>query len=222
MRRTGVLVSVVGVLLLLVGLLFRVVSPEPAGEDESARRAGQPEIRPLSGLGRASAAQMPKRLGGVFLSMDEAQLKTLRPQAERKPAADTEQHYVLDEALAGGGQALYLFSRATRLLDRVQLAQQLSDISALSARVESLQAEYGPVSGVWDCEASEGQVPTRRFSWLRGPVGIMDVVLLFGERVLTTLYIGSRDDLQSSLMRAGCSPTPPERFSKFPAVPVTK
>jgi hypothetical protein len=128
---------------------------------------------------------------------------------------------VFDESLGKAGQALYLFSKERHALARVQLAQQLPDVTVLRARIHEQQNEYGPVSGVWDCEAP-GQLATRRFSWLRGPAGVMDVVLLLKERVLATLYVGSRDDLQTSLVNAACVPTPPERFSKFPAVPLSK
>lgn len=231
MRRWGVLAIAAGGLGLLASLLFRVVSPASV---ESGASVVSPEVgravRPLTGLGRASAALMPKPVAGVFLDMNEAQLSAVRPRAKRHEPADDEHHYVFDEPWLGSrmnppastgrsGQILYLFSKERHLLARVQLAQQLADVTALSARIQEQQNEYGPASGVWDCQAP-GQLPTRRFSWLRGPVGVMDVVLLLKERVLATLYVGSRDDLQTSLVNAACVPTPPERFSKFPAVPL--
>ncbi len=189
--------------------------------DEAAARPGfgRPKaVRAGSVFERASAAQMPKPLQGVFLGMDQAELSAVRPAVQRRAAADRERHYVFDEDLGKQGRVLYIFSKESAKLAQVQLAQRLADDFAVSARFERLQAEYGPVSGVWDCLAA-GQLPTRRFSWLRGEIGVMDVVLLLAEQPHATLYLASRSDMQESLSTAGCVATPPERFSKYPVVP---
>jgi len=191
-----------------------------APEEPAERPASEREkvVRPDSTFERASATQMPKPLQGVFLGMDQAELSAVRPAAARREAADREQHYVFDEELGTQGRALYIFSKDSATLAQVQLAQRLADDVAVGARFERLQAEYGPVSGVWDC-FSAGQLPTRRFSWVRGGLGVMDVILLLGEQAHATLYLASLTDMQDSLATAGCVPTPPERFSKYPVVP---
>lgn len=220
MGRRGVL-ALVGVgSLLLGGVLFRVFSRSSSGTERAGAHQA-PEIRPRTALGRASEAEMPKVLAGVYLDMDEAQLQAVRAAAKRHEPADSEAHYVFTEALGRPGKALYLFSRSSHRLARVQLAQQLGGVNDLSPRIDDLQGHYGPMTGVWDCPPAPGQLPTRRFTWLRGPVGVMDVVLLLGEQVAATLYVGPRDDILTSLAQAGCTPTPPERFSTFPAVPAS-
>ena len=218
MGRWGVPALFLAGFVVLGGLLFRVVS---TSEAKGLGDAGPSPalVRPSSGLGRASEGEMPEALRGVFLDMDEAQLRAVRPGAKRNEGADKDSYYVFDESHGAQGRALYLFSRHNHLLSRVQLAQQLSGVDALSPRIEQMQSEHGPVSGVWDCVAAPGQLPTRRFSWLRGPVGVMDVVLLLGERALATLSVSSRDELQTSLTSGACVPTSPEHFSEFPAVP---
>ena len=204
----------------LVGAIALAWCGIRAQQAPAERPAGAREkvVRPDSHFERASATQMPKPLQGVFLGMDQAELRAVRPAALRREEADREQHYVFDEDLGAQGRALYIFSKDNATLSQVQLAQRLADDVAVAARFERLQAEYGPVSGVWDC-FSTGQLPTRRFSWLRGGVGIMDVILLLGEQALATLYLASLSDMQDSLSTAGCEPTPPERFGKYPVVP---
>jgi hypothetical protein len=213
----GAAVGAVGLLALIALFWKGQVAPKAPATEAGADRP--PAIRPTTSLGRASAAQMPKALQGVFLGMDQAQLSAVRPEARRQSAADRDPFYVFDEALGAQGRALYMFSKESATLAQVQLAQRLGDEVAVGARFERLQAEYGPVTGVWDCMAP-GQLPTRRFSWLRSGVGVMDVVLLLGEQSLATLYVASPGQMQESLASAGCVATPPERFSKYPAVPL--
>jgi hypothetical protein len=213
----GVAVGVLG-LLALIALFWRgAVAPSALPRETGRDRV--PAVRPTTSLGRASAAQMPKPLHDVFLGMDQAQLSAVRPAARRQEAADRDAFYVFDEGLGAEGRALYLFSKENATLAQVQLAQRLADEVAVGARFERLQAEYGPVSGVWDC-AAPGQLPTRRFSWLRSGVAVMDVVLLLGEQSLATFYVASPGQMQESLASAGCVATPPERFTTYPAVPL--
>jgi hypothetical protein len=174
-------------------------------------------------LAQASRSRLPADLAGVFLGMDEDALKAARPSARRHPRSDAPDYYVYHERRSPAGQVLYLFQRSTQRLARVQLAEQLPDDAALPVRIQRLQQRFGAPSGIWDCPMVAGQLPTRRFSWTRGgagDLGIMDVVLLLGPRVLATTYFGEIGDIQGSLRSAGCVPTPPERLSKFPALPI--
>ncbi len=82
-----------------------------------------------------------------------------------------------------------------------------------------MQSRYGSPIGVYDCNGVPGQLPTRRFTYRRSALGVMDSYLLVGAQIATTLYIAPLEMLRQSLVAAGCKPVPLTRLASFPAVP---
>jgi hypothetical protein len=164
---------------------------------------------------------LPPDLKGVELDLDQEGLRKRRPRASRQPAADDETFFAYTEALPrGGGHVLYLFSKRSERLARVQVASTLPGPEAIPVRVQEMQGRHGVPDGVWDCPALGEHPPTRRFTWTRGTVGVMDAYLLLGDHVSTTWMVASTFDVRRAIERAACQPVSPEGFSKFPALPL--
>jgi hypothetical protein len=202
-----------------VGLLGLLVFFSVGRQSPPAPGASLPV--PTSPLGRASAQRLPRELKGVFLGMEAAGLKLVRPRAKHHAAADGSGYAALTEVFPAPGtrkQVLYLFESGRRRLARVQIAEPLAGPEAVIPRIADLQSEYGPPSGVWNCPPREGQLPSRRMTWTRGLVGVMDVVLMLREHASATLYVAAVADVQTSLEQAACVAVSPEKFNKFPAV----
>jgi len=166
-----------------------------------------------------SAALFRPELPGVTLEMDLSELLRVHSHLMRQPAADREQLKVYEEQLGDQRRALYFFGGPAQRLLRVQVASQLPHVDAIVQRVLDVQQRLGAPTGVYDCPAASGQVPTRRYSYLRGAAGALDVYAILGERALATYYVASANQLRDSLKLAGCLPISPARAARFPAVP---
>jgi hypothetical protein len=172
-----------------------------------------------AGLARASAELLAKELPGVQLEQDLGELRTVRPGITRQSGADREQLSAYEEQRGPRERVLYFFGGSPPRLQRVQIATQLAQVDAIAARVLALQQRLGPPTGVWDCPAARGQLPTRRYSFVRDQAAAADVFAILAERALATYYVTSRQQLRASLQQADCRPTPPERATRFPMLP---
>jgi hypothetical protein len=179
-----------------------------------ASQAGGPDA-----LGRDSQRFLPDAIAGVYLGMSPTDLKLARPEVELSQNANEPVYVVYDEGLSASERALYLFRSGTQKLEKVQIATRLRDVNAIAPRVVAYTKRYGDPSGVWDCPADSGHVPTRRFSWTRGSVGLMDAYFLLGDKVSATLFVAPSGVIREALATARCIPTPPERVRAFPVPP---
>lgn len=182
------------------------------------RAAPRPPEKRLA-LATGSAELLRPELPGVELEQTLTELLRVRPRLRRQPAADREQLTVYEEELGPKRRALYFFGGPSQRLARVQLATELDRLEAIVDRVLERQQRMGAPTGVWDCPASAGQLPTRRYGYQRAAAAAADVYAIVGEHGLATYYVTSREQLRSSLALAGCTPPPPERTARFPAVP---
>lgn len=172
-------------------------------------------------LAKASGELLRSELPGVELEMDMTELLSLRPKLHRQPRADRDQLTVYEEELGPRQRALYFFADATPRprLARVQIASELAQVDAIVERVLALQQRMGAPSGVWDCPAEAGQLPTRRYGYQRKPAAAVDIYAIIGEHALATYYVASSEQQRTSLRESGCQPTAPEQAGRFPAVP---
>lgn len=183
------------------------VAPKPRAQVDDALRTG-------------STSLLAPHLDGVSLGMTTTELLRSHPRLKRQPTADRDGLTVFEEVLVDGAHALYFFDASEPTsLRRVQLASELPNLEAVVKRVLDRQQRLGAPSGVWDCPAAGGALPSRRYSFRMGSAAAADVFVLLGEHALATYYVANRADIQSSLGMAGCEPVPPERATRFPAVP---
>jgi hypothetical protein len=195
-------------------LLLWWLSPKASHNDPNS-----PPTERRSGLAHDSAGLLSSELPGVLLEQELGELRAVRPRLKRQAGADREQLTAYEEQLGAKRRALYFFGGRPARLARVQIATQLAQVDAIVERVLSLQQRLGPPAGVWDCPATGGQLPTRRYSYQHGKAAAVDVFAIVGESALATYYVTSRQQLRASLALADCSPTPPERAARFPALP---
>jgi hypothetical protein len=182
--------------------------------------AGAVTPAPRSELGRASALVLGAALPGVELDMTLPELARRHPRLVRYAPADREGLRAYQEELGPDRRALYFFATgAPARIARVQVAGKLEGDQAVPGHVLDRQARLGPPSGVWDCPASAGQVPTRRYQFRSGRAAALDVIALLGTYVSVTFYVASAEQIRRSLVDADCQPTPPERAARFPALP---
>lgn len=194
----------------LFGLISACTGPADPPPPPAKRLALANDSAPLLGL----------KVPGVMLEMSLGELRRLRPRVKRQPAADRERLTVYEEQLRDGQRALYFFGGPAERLARVQVASQLPQVDAIVERVLDLQQRLGATSGVWDCPATHGQVPTRRYSFQRGQAAAAEVFAIIGEHALATFYVTSSKQLRDSLELAECRPISPGSASRFPAVPL--
>jgi hypothetical protein len=200
--------SVVALGLLALGFWLRSAPPTPPA----------PVAR--SALGRASSALLAREVTDLELGMSLRDVLRGHPRIRRHAPADREGLKAFEERLGVDRRALYFFSSSSppQLL-RVQLASKLAGDQAVVDRVLELQGRLGAPSGVWDCPAAAGQLPTRRYQFKRGPAAALEVIALLGEHAAATFYVAAAEHIRHSLADARCQPTPPEAAARFPAVP---
>jgi hypothetical protein len=171
----------------------------------------------------ASQELLRQDLPGFSLDLSFQDALRLRSLMRRYTEGDRDGIKAFQESLDKTTTAFYFFAGETGgigLLLRVQVASNVKGMEAVAERVKQRLARLGPPSGVWDCPALPGQVPTRRYSFKRGPASAVEVYALVGEQAAITYYVSSTPQIRNSLKEAGCTPTPPEAAARFPvAVP---
>ncbi|HEX6243973.1 MAG TPA: hypothetical protein VFZ61_23820, partial [Polyangiales bacterium] len=174
-------------------------------------------------LAAASKELLAREIPGLSLGLSLQQVLKVRAMLKRYAEGDREGLKVFHESLGKDSSALYFFDGETGgigRLRRVQIASNVKNAEAVVARVQQRETQLGPPTGVWDCPPAPGQIPSRRYSYKRGPASAMEVYVLVREQTAITYYVGSTSDQRASLAQAGCTPTPPERAARFPvAVP---
>jgi hypothetical protein len=216
MGKWGGWAAIAAVALLVIWAAWRETKPDRV--DEERRLSGADPV-----LAEASRELLQKDLPGVKLGMSLPDVLTVHARLKRRAQADLEGLRVFEEPLGEKRSALYFFGgerAGIGALMRVQVASSVSGLDAVVARVLETQQRLGPPNGVWDCPASAGQVPTRRYSYRRGVASALDVYTLLGDNAAATYYVSSTRQIRASIKEAGCVETPPERAHRFPmAVP---
>lgn len=201
------------VALLVIWAAWRETKPDRT--DEAHRLSGADPA-----LAEASRELLSHDLPGVKLGMGLPEVLAVHSRLKRRAQADIETFKVFEEPFNDKkGSALYFFDGARGgigALMRVQVATTVKGLEAIVERVLETQKRLGPPSGVWDCPATGGQVPTRRYSYKRGAASALDVYTLMGDNAAATYYVSSTRQIKSSIKEAGCVETPPERAHKFP------
>jgi hypothetical protein len=198
--------------LLVVWAAWRETKPDRA-EEKRRLAAADPA------LGEASRELLAADLPGVKLGMSLPDVLSVRSRLKRRTEADREQLKVFMEPLPDKRYALYFFGGdqgGIGPLMRVQVATTVHGLEAIVARVLDTQKRLGPAGRVWDCPASAGQLPTRRYSYRRGVASALDVYVLVDEEAAATYYVSSTRQIAASIKEAGCIDTPLERANKFP------
>jgi hypothetical protein len=155
---------------------------------------------------------------GVSLGMVASELTRARPTTVGEAKLDSETHFAFREATRAGGSLLYLVSKATMKLERIQ-AQDMLRVEDIEPRIQAQISRFGAPAGAWDCPALPSSLPTRRYLWLSREMAWVDNYLVVGDRVAATLYVAEHATIQSSLRDARCTPTPADRAALFPALP---
>ena len=158
---------------------------------------------------------MPSLLRGVELGMSEAQLQEVRPASARDPRNEDPVLLFRKEDLPNGASVVYGLDRRAGRLVQLQVLSMLPTPEALAPHLISMNETYGRPSGYWDCPDTGG-VPTRRFTWRKSALTVMDVFLIFRGRVSLTLYIAPNATIAGSLQRARCRPVQEADFERFP------
>jgi hypothetical protein len=192
----------------------------------SQREQSEPQRRPSApdpALVAGSKELLARELPGLSLGLSLQEVLRVRASIRRHAGGDREGLKLFHEALDGDSSALYLFaSEAAGIgaLRRVQVASHVKGPEAVVARLQDRQARLGPPTGVWDCPARAGQLPSRRYSYRRGSASALEVYVMVREQTAITYYVAATGDIRASLKEADCVPTPPERAARFPvAVP---
>jgi len=204
------------VLSVALGLVAWGLMPRQTASPVDARQ----KAAALSPLARESVSLLGPSLRGVYLGMTQPELQRARPRCVRQKRADEPAYLMLEEALPSNERVLYGIDSTSLTLAKVQIAGKLEAVDAVEGRVATMQGRYGPPTGVFDCPMVPGQLPTRRFTYQRSALGVMDSYLLIGDQVAVTLYVAPLRVLRASLTMAQCAPTPADRLARFPAVPL--
>lgn len=217
MQGAGTKVLLGSISVLALGLLLWGLTSQGAPKGKPS--AGTPAV-PLSPVARESMSLLAPTLKGVYFGMTQPELQRARPRAVRQARADEPEYLMLEEALPSQERVLYGIDSKALTLSKVQIAGKLDGVEEVQGRVATMQGRYGTPTGVWDCPMVPGQLPTRRFTYQRSTLGVMDSYLLLGQQLAVTLYIAPTRVLRASLTMAQCSPTPADRLARFPAVPL--
>lgn len=218
-------------LLLLAGVIagaWLLYRQHEADKAETARRATaaaarreaeaqERAVRTVAAVEDESRALMPEMLRNVAIGMAETELRTARPRLRRATSAHEAGKDWLEEDLPNGAQILYALSLGSRRLLQVQILSVIPSHGAITPHLTAMNDQYGTPTGVWDCAASDGLV-TRRFTWRKNMASVMDVFLIYGERISLTLYIAPTETIQQSLALGNCRPVSRENLDAFPVV----
>lgn len=190
--------------------------------EERERADADRRAEALEDLREESSELIPEVLGDLALGMKKDELRAARPGASPRldPAAnDPLRLTYLEERLPNGSQVVYGFD-AQDHLSQIQILSVLPSAEALEAHMTAMIETYGRPSGIWDCPDTGG-VPTRRFTWRRAETALADILLVYGNRISQTLYIGPQGMIGASLQRAQCRPLRSvEELGNFPATTV--
>jgi hypothetical protein len=204
----------------VLAVLIAAIVGWKSWEDFSRPSAAKNAPRPMSAVGRESMSLLAPSLTDVYLGMTQPELQATRPRAARQRKADEPQLFMLDEALSATERALYGIDMGNLQLAKVQIASRLSSVEEVAPRIALMQSRYGSPTGIYDCPAVPGQLPTRRFLFQRSALGVIDSYLMLGDQIAVTLYVAPMPMLQQSLTVARCAPAAKEALARFPAVPM--
>ncbi len=189
-----------------------------AQAEASARRAQAAQERAVeivAAVEEESRALMPRLIAGVAIGMDENELRHVRPHLQAAHAAHEPGKDWLEETLANGAQILYSLDQHSHRVLQVQVLSVLPSHDAITPHLAAMNDTYGTPTGVWDCPASDG-LTTRRFTWRKNLASLMDVFLIYGDRVSLTLYIAPTETIANSLALSRCRPVARENLDSFP------
>lgn len=222
-RRTLVFGSI---LVVLVGGIVAIAvrdQMEQSAREEAARerereqreRDEAEERARVEQLVESSAAVMPEALGDLTLGMTQEALEEARSNIEPSDNTADPDRRLLEEELGNGAQVMYAIGVDSDRLERIQVLSVLPSAEAFEAHLRAMIDTYESPSGIWDCPDTGG-VPTRRFTWRRGPVTLVDIFLIYGNRISVTLDIAPSETIAESLRMARCYPVTRERLDDFP------
>lgn len=211
-----------GFALLVAGVVLYLRVSEAAEEDArralDARHAAEQRAsaeRLLERVREESVALVPPMLRGVQLGMSERELAVVRPASARDPRNRDPDMLFRTENLPNGASVVYGLELRSLRLAQLQVLSLLPSASALGQHLTAMNETYGRPTGYWDCPDTGG-VPTRRFTWRKSALTVMDVFLIYRGRVSLTLYLAPTESIGASLQRSHCRPVPPADFERFP------
>ena len=210
----------VAVLAALVVVYLRVSAgaEEDARREDDARHAAEQRAsaeRLIERVREESSTLIPRALTGVQIGMSEGELQTARPRSVRDPRNRDPNMLFRTEDLPNGASVVYgLDIRSLRVV-QLQILSLLPTASALAPHLTTMNETYGRPTGYWDCPDTGG-VPTRRFTWRKSTLTVMDVFLIFRGRVSLTLYIAPSETIGASLQRSHCRPVSQADWERFP------
>lgn len=211
-----------GFALLIAGVVVYLRLSDAAQEDarhraderHTAEQRASAE-RLIERVRQESVALVPGALRGVQLGMTERELQTVRQRAVRDPRNRDPNMVFRTEDLPNGASVVYgLDARSLRLV-QLQVLSLLPSADALAPHLTAMNETYGRPTGYWDCPDTGG-VPTRRFTWRKSTLTVMDVFLFYRGRVSLTLYLAPSETIGASLQRSQCRPVPAADFERFP------
>ena len=211
-----------GIALLAAGVVVSMRMAEAAEEDArhaaDERHAAEQRVRAEQLIERVrdeSTALIPAALRGVQIGMHERELQTIRPRSIRDPRNRDPNMLFRTEDLPNGASVVYgLDIRSLRVV-QLQVLSLLPSASALAPHLTTMNETYGRPTGYYDCPDTGG-VPTRRFTWRKSTLTVMDVFLIYRGRVSLTLYIAPTESIGASLQRSVCRPVSEADFERFP------
>ena len=211
-----------GIALLAAGVVVSMRMAEAAEEDArhaaDERHAAEQRVRAEQLIERVrdeSTALIPGALRGVQIGMHERELQTIRPRSIRDPRNRDPNMLFRTEDLPNGASVVYgLDIRSLRVV-QLQVLSLLPSASALAPHLTTMNETYGRPTGYYDCPDTGG-VPTRRFTWRKSTLTVMDVFLIYRGRVSLTLYIAPTESIGASLQRSVCRPVSEADFERFP------
>jgi hypothetical protein len=215
--------SFLGVALLVAGVVVYLRVSDATDQDArraaDARHATEQRAQAERLIGRVreeSTALIPPMLRGVQLGMSERELVAVRPAAAPDPRNRDAELLFRTEDLPNGASVVYGLDRRSLRVVQLQVLSLLPSADALGPHLISMNETYGRPTGYWDCPDTGG-VPTRRFTWRKSTLTVMDVFLIYRGRVSLTLYLAPTESIGRSLQRSQCRPVPAAELDRFPA-----
>lgn len=211
-----------GIALLVAGVVVYMRIAEAAEEDArhaaDERHAEEQRARAEQLIERVrdeSTALIPGALRGVQIGMHERELQAVRPGSIRDPRNRDPNMLFRTEDLPNGASVVYGLDMRSLRVVQLQVLSLLPSPSALAPHLTTMNETYGRPTGYWDCPDTGG-VPTRRFTWRKSTLTVMDVFLIYRGRVSLTLYIAPTESIGASLQRSRCRPVTEGDFERFP------